>query len=534
MSRAVSAMHVSWNVTGIIGIFAALLLTGCGGGGTAMQALTRTLVVKAGEGGAVTSHPAGINCNADCREAYVEHTSVTLVAIPALGFGFSGWSGGNCTGTGVCTVILDSDLTITATFATMEIATCANGGVVYDKDSSNGFGRQLAVNGDQVSSVTDIAFIPGSAIDFVVLDQDGYVDYFKDGCDRVNRVDVGDVAKGGIGVVYGGEQGLLNVEFHPDYATNHFVFFYHTSVGGTVNSVSRMSVAFEENSGFLKLSDPQRIIDFRKGVSAVAENHNGGGLIFAVDGALLASVGDGGSSADSAQDDKRLLGKVIRILPSVEANAGGYSIPDGNMFAASLAKCSNIAASNESACPEIIAKGLRNPFRMSRDGGMIYLGDVGSGIEEINSFPVTGNTANFGWPTHDGPVSSSLLSGYRNPIVSYGRNSATAIGFRAEDSTKPMATGAASVMIGGVYRGDKYTAYMNSGALLFDDFYDGYVRAVGVNATGDIVDSDNIPGIHLIHGGQITSMVQGPDGYIYLTGLYGPAMVYRLVYQAPQ
>ncbi|TGO03291.1 hypothetical protein PN36_09445 [Candidatus Thiomargarita nelsonii] len=86
----------------------------------ALQAATTnsTLsVTKSGSGsGQVTSSPAGINCGTDCDEAYNQGTSVTLTATPVSGSTFTGWSGGGCSGTGSCTVTMNNDLTVTATF----------------------------------------------------------------------------------------------------------------------------------------------------------------------------------------------------------------------------------------------------------------------------------------------------------------------------------------------------------------------------------------------------------------------------------
>lgn len=399
-------------------------------------------------------------------------------------------------------------------------------GTTFDMGGTNGFGYQSVVATGTVNLPIDIAFIPGSDNAFLVISQDGQVSYFNNSCAPVNSLLLGDV---GIPVVLGGEQGLLNVEFHPDYASNGFIFFYHTSVANDTNSISRASLSFD-GSGNMVLSDPVRIIDFRKNVSA--SNHNGGGLVFAADNTLLASVGDGGSGGSAnGQVDSNLLGVVVRILPSLSTGVGGYDIPtSGNMFDPANPPCSGVMSS-ASACPEILAMGLRNPFRLSRSGNIVYIGDVGTNVEEINSFDVStvspSNPVNFGWNTHDGFVASSGIAGYRNPIIYYNRNDSVADAFRAEDP-EGMVSGVASIMIGDIYTGPRYAGTLNN-KLFFAEFYDGYMRAATVDSNGNITDNDDVPGMHIIHHGQVTSMVQGPDGYMYFTILYGPGMVYVLV-----
>ncbi|MEW6053658.1 MAG: LamG-like jellyroll fold domain-containing protein [Nitrospirota bacterium] len=79
---------------------------------------TYTLTVaKSGKGnGTVTSIPSGINCGGDCSEAFNTGTSVTLIATASSDSNFTGWNGGGCTGTGNCTVIMNSAVTVTASF----------------------------------------------------------------------------------------------------------------------------------------------------------------------------------------------------------------------------------------------------------------------------------------------------------------------------------------------------------------------------------------------------------------------------------
>jgi len=81
--------------------------------GATTQSLT---VIKAGTGsGTVTSTPAGISCGATCTTSFAVSASVTLVASPATGSTFAGWSGA-CTGTATCTVAMSAARSVTATF----------------------------------------------------------------------------------------------------------------------------------------------------------------------------------------------------------------------------------------------------------------------------------------------------------------------------------------------------------------------------------------------------------------------------------
>jgi len=66
--------------------------------------------------GTVSSSPAGINCGGDCSESYTDSTSVTLTAGQAPGSIFTGWSGGGCSGTGPCTMSMNANTSVTATF----------------------------------------------------------------------------------------------------------------------------------------------------------------------------------------------------------------------------------------------------------------------------------------------------------------------------------------------------------------------------------------------------------------------------------
>lgn len=75
------------------------------------------IITNTGTGsGTVTSSPPGTDCTTDCSVPYSSDTLVTLTATPAAGSIFAGWSGGTCTGTGVCAFVVYADTSVTATF----------------------------------------------------------------------------------------------------------------------------------------------------------------------------------------------------------------------------------------------------------------------------------------------------------------------------------------------------------------------------------------------------------------------------------
>jgi plastocyanin len=75
-------------------------------------------VERVGSGlGTVTSSPAGLACGSTCTIGMPLSSSVTLTGAAATGSAFKGWSGGGCSGTGLCTVFSSpGQTTVTARF----------------------------------------------------------------------------------------------------------------------------------------------------------------------------------------------------------------------------------------------------------------------------------------------------------------------------------------------------------------------------------------------------------------------------------
>ncbi len=259
-------------------------------------------------------------------------------------------------------------------------------------------------------------------------------------------------------VAFGGERGMFDIAFHPEYSKNgQFFVSYSNFSGATV--VERFRVSgfnpdlADASTGQVILSVPQP-----------AANHNGGALEFGPDGHLYIGLGDGGGSADpscNGQNLGTLLGKILRIDVDPIDFTGTYAIPPDNPF-----------AFTPGARPEIFASGLRNPWRFSfdRENGNLMIGDVGEFLrEEVSVSPLGSKGLNFGWPVMEGNLcfgGSSCAFGtpgcfhpaFRAPIHDYDHNPYT---------------GGCSVIGGYVYRGSRIPGLQ--GSYFFGDFCSGKV-----------------------------------------------------------
>ncbi len=145
-----------------------LLSTACGGGGSSKSSppdngggggnggnTQFTLNVTIDGSGSVTSSPAGIDCGTDCSEDFASGTSVTLTAVADSNFDFTGWSGA-CTGVSTCTVSMNSNQSVAATFQqqtsevfTLTVSSSAGGDVVSSPEGiSCGSECEMQVDGN--------------------------------------------------------------------------------------------------------------------------------------------------------------------------------------------------------------------------------------------------------------------------------------------------------------------------------------------------------------------------------------------------
>lgn len=81
----------------------------------AVEVRNFTLGIQVSGTGTVESVAPHFTCATSCVDTFPEGTGLTLIAQPAAGFSFAGWTGA-CTGVGNCLVVLETDIALQATF----------------------------------------------------------------------------------------------------------------------------------------------------------------------------------------------------------------------------------------------------------------------------------------------------------------------------------------------------------------------------------------------------------------------------------
>lgn len=115
-------------------------------GGSSYQS---SLAIVNNGSGTVIIQPSGTSCGSSCSSTFINGTIVTLTAVADPYASFTGWNGGDCSGTGsTCTFTLSNDTTVTASFTTSAPP------VISVAPSSESFGTVYAGSASQQQTVT--------------------------------------------------------------------------------------------------------------------------------------------------------------------------------------------------------------------------------------------------------------------------------------------------------------------------------------------------------------------------------------------
>jgi len=285
-----------------------------------------------------------------------------------------------------------------------------------------------------LGALTAVASTPAEPQRLYVVQQVGRIRYFVNGKLGGTFLDIRDR------VVSGGEQGLLSVAFHPNYARNHRFYVDYTDKNGNTRVVE-----FRSRSGRGVKATARQVLFVRQPYA----NHNGGELQFDRNGLLYVGMGDGGSAGDPgnrAQNPRQKLGKLLRINP----------LRSGSRW-------------------QPVGLGLRNPWRFSFDRatGDLWIGDVGQGAWEEIDFrarSAIGKLANYGWKAFEGRAR------YTNTPLGPGQRVAPVYVYSHEEDN-------CSVTGGYVYRGRAVSAAV--GRYFFGDYCSGIVWSMTI-ANGDV------------------------------------------------
>jgi len=280
-----------------------------------------------------------------------------------------------------------------------------------------------------------------------------------------------------------GQGGLMDIELHPNYKENGWIYITHASTdGGGDGGNTKLIRAKLENGVLVQIEDL-----YKATPNTTRGQHFGSRIEFDNDGFLYFTIGERGARDVNPQDITRDGGKIYRL------NDDG-TIPVDNPF-----------YNEPNAKKAIYTYGNRNPQGMDRnpETGAIWIHEHGpKGGDEVN---IVKKGANYGWP-----------------VISYGVNysgtSFTDI-TEKEGMEQPVYYWVPSIAPSGMtfVTGDVYPNW--KGHLLVGSLKFNYVELLKL-------DGDKVTGREKIADGvgRVRNVKQGPDGYIYI-GIEGKGIV---------
>jgi aldose sugar dehydrogenase len=329
---------------------------------------------------------------------------------------------------------------------------------------------------DDLSNPWGIAFLDDGRI--LVTERRGDIRIIKDGKLLDEKIS-------GVPAVYAsGQGGLLDIQLHPDYKTNGWIYLSYSKPGngGAGTTISRAKI--NGNS----LTDLQELFSAQPFTSSGV--HFGSRIAFDGKGYMFFSSGERGTMSNS-QTLSNHLGKILRLHDDGK-------VPSDNPF-----------VSTSGAKPEIWSYGHRNPQGLifDKETGLLWEHEHGpQGGDELN---IVEKGKNYGWPEitygeqYGGGVISEFTTkpGMEQPVT-YWKPSIAPCGMAKVTS-------------------DKYSNW--KGNLLVGALSLQHIARVELS-NNKYVKQEKL----LNKKARVRAIAQSPDGYIYVA-TESPGMLMKLV-----
>ncbi len=283
-----------------------------------------------------------------------------------------------------------------------------------------------------------------------------------------------------------GQGGLMDIELHPNYNENGWLYLSYASSdgGGKGGNTAIMRAKLSNN----KLVQKQLL--YKAEPNSTRGQHFGSRLEFDNEGYLYFSVGERGNRDVNPQDITRDGGKIYRIHDD-------GSIPDDNPF-----------VGKSGAKAAIYSYGHRNPQGLTKHPETSQLWEHEHGPRGGDEINIIQKGKNYGWP-----------------VITYGINYS---GTKITDETsrpgmeQPLYQWTPSIAPSGMtfVTSDKYPKW--KGNLLVGSLSFQYLERLELKNNKVTYREKLLDGM-----GRVRNVRQGPDGYIYI-GIEGKG-IYRLV-----
>ena len=340
--------------------------------------------------------------------------------------------------------------------------------------SETNFTAELLVDGLQIP--WGMVFLPDGSM--LITEKSGELIHFKEG----QKTMIQNVPE----VYNRGQGGLLDIELHPDYENNGWLYLSYASEEGEGKGGNTAILRAKLNGNSLVSKE----LLYKASPNTTKGQHFGSRLEFDNEGYLYFTIGERGERDVNPQDLTRDGGKVYRIFDDGR-------IPSDNPF-----------LDQQGAKKAAYTYGNRNPQGMVKhpETGAIWIHEHGPrGGDEIN---IVEKGANYGWP-----------------VITYGINySGTPITDETEREgmKQPIHYWDPSIAPSGMtfVTSDKYPDW--KGNLLVGSLSFQYLERLELDGNKVTYREKLMKDV-----GRVRNVRQGPDGYIYVA-VEGKG-IYRLV-----